>query len=330
MLANRTRWIWEPPMNISEPAVTAPAQPAGVEALPRVLAAMKAAARQAGIPTYDERVASLDKLERALLKNKDGIAKAIASDFGHRSRHETFVADVFVVLGSIKHTRSHLRDWMEAEDRETSFVFMPATCKVVYQPIGVVGIIAPWNYPVQLALAPLVSALAAGNRALIKPSELTPRTAEKIAEIVSQVLPGDHVAVVCGGPDIGETFARLPFDHLIFTGSALVGQKVLRAASENLVPVTLELGGKCPAIVGVEAGARTAAQRIMAGKTFNAGQTCLAPDYALIPAPMKDAFVQRCRQAVTELYPTLAHNPDYTTIVSEARYERLLRLIDDA
>src|SRR5581483_10363800 len=190
-----------PPMNNSDVAATATQASApntgsatSKEVDPRAtLEAMRAAARKAGVPSYDERIAALDTLERAVLKRKDAIAKAIASDFGTRSKHETLVADVFVVLGSIKHTRSHLRDWMEPEDRETSFVFMPATCKVVYQPIGVVGIISPWNYPVQLALAPLVAALAAGNRAMIKPSELVPETAALLRDLISETFPADQV-----------------------------------------------------------------------------------------------------------------------------------------
>jgi coniferyl-aldehyde dehydrogenase len=294
------------------------------------LNAMRAAARKAAVPTYDERIAALDKLERAVLKRKDAIAKAIASDFGHRSKHETFVADVFVVLGSIKHTRSHLRDWMEPEDRETSFVFMPATCKVVYQPIGVVGIISPWNYPVQLALAPLVAALAAGNRAMIKPSELVPETAALLRDLISETYPADQVAVVTGGTDVGEAFAKLPFDHLVFTGSTRVGRLVMRAASENLVPVTLELGGKSPTIVADDFNITVAAERIIAGKAFNAGQTCVAPDYVLVPKSKRDAFVDACKAAMAKLYPTLEKNPDYTSIVNDKHYARVRSYVDDA
>ncbi|MGH7435693.1 MAG: coniferyl aldehyde dehydrogenase [Polyangiaceae bacterium] len=304
---------------------------AGKEVDPKAtLDAMRAAARKAGIPTYDERIAALDKLERAVLKRKDAIAKAIAADFGHRSKHETFVADVFVVLGSIKHTRAHLRDWMEPEDRETSFVFMPATCKVVYQPIGVVGIISPWNYPVQLALAPLVAALAAGNRAMIKPSELVPETAALLRDLVSETFPADQVAVITGGPEVGESFAKLPFDHLVFTGSTRVGKLVMRAASENLVPVTLELGGKSPTIVADDFNVGVAAERIVAGKAFNAGQTCVAPDYVLVPKAKRDEFVEACKAAMAKLYPTLEKNADYTSIVNDKHYARVRSYVDDA
>jgi coniferyl-aldehyde dehydrogenase len=323
-------------MNNSERADTsaAAATPSGSggsdpQSMRATLEAMKAAGRRA-TPSYDDRVTALDKLERALLKRKDAIAKAIAADFGHRSKHETFVADVFVVLGSIKHTRSHLRDWMEPEDRETSFVFMPATCRLLYQPLGVVGIISPWNYPVQLALAPLVAALAAGNRAMIKPSELVPETAALLKDLVADTFPPDQVAVVTGGAEVGEAFAKLPFDHLVFTGSTRVGKLVMRAASENLVPVTLELGGKSPTLVADDFNVKVAAERIVAGKAFNAGQTCVAPDYVLCPKAKRDAFVDACKAAMAKLYPSLEKNADYTSIVNDKHYARVKAYVDDA
>jgi coniferyl-aldehyde dehydrogenase len=295
-----------------------------------VFGRIHAASRAKGAPSLEERALLLDRLEAALLAQKRAIVEVVGADFGHRAAHETLLADVFDLVAAIRHAKANLADWMAVQPREAAAAFFPSSAKVVFQPLGVVGIISPWNYPLQLALGPLVSALAAGNRALIKPSELTPRTADKLAEIVADTFPEDHVAVVRGGPDVGGAFARQPFDHLVFTGSPRVGQMVMRAASENLVPVTLELGGKCPAIVGAEARVRTGAERIMAGKTFNAGQTCLAPDYALIPSSMKDGFVQECRRAVARLYPTLARNPDYTAIASKARYDRLREVIDDA
>ncbi len=258
------------------------------------------------------------------------MADAVARDFGHRSRYETLLGEVLEVVFAIRHARAHLADWMAVQPREANALFFPSTAQVVFQPLGVIGIISPWNYPLQLALSPLVSALAAGNRALIKASELTPRTADVLAEIASKAMPADHVAVICGDSEVGEAFSRLAFDHLLFSGSARVGKLVMRAASENLVPVTLELGGKCPVIVGVEASVRTAAERVMAGKTFSAGQTCVAPDYALVPSSMKGAFVDACRHAVATLYPTFATNPDYTAIVSDAHYQRLQSLVEDA
>jgi coniferyl-aldehyde dehydrogenase len=306
------------------------AKPTSASDLEAILRRLKEAAGKSGAPTYDERIASLEKLERALLTRKEAIARAIARDFGNRSKHETLVGELFGLVGSIKHAKSHLRDWMDAEDRETSWVFLPATCQLVHQPLGVVGIIAPWNYPVLLALGPLVGALAAGNRVMMKPSELVPETSELLRDLVGATFPDDQVVVVTGGPDVGEAFAKLPLDHLLFTGSTRVGKMVMRAASENLVPVTLELGGKSPVIVGADFSTRVAAERIMAGKLFNAGQTCVAPDYALVPSGARDAFVEACKAAVAKMYPTLEKNPDYTTIVNEGHYARVRSYVDDA
>jgi coniferyl-aldehyde dehydrogenase len=291
---------------------------------------VRAAARARGAPTLGERLELLERFEGALIAGKSALADAVARDFGHRSKHETLLGELIPVVLASRHARAHLADWMTIQPRETNPLFFPSTAQVVLQPLGVVGIISPWNYPIQLALSPLVCALAAGNRALIKPSELTPHTSEAIAEILSKAIPSDHVALVTGGADVGEAFSRLAFDHLIFTGSARVGKLVMRAASENLVPVTLELGGKCPAIVGVEANARSAAERIMFGKTFNSGQTCVAPDYALVPAGMRAAFVEACRAAMGNLYPTLAANPDYTAMINVAHYERVQAIVSDA
>ncbi|HEX3346265.1 MAG TPA: aldehyde dehydrogenase family protein, partial [Polyangiaceae bacterium] len=244
-----------------------PATP--TESLDRVLAKMKERGRKNGAPTYDERIASLEKLERAIVARKGAIADAISRDFGNRSKHESMVSEVFIVLGAIKHTKAHLREWMEVEEREVGFVFLPASVELRPQPVGVVGIISPWNYPVQLALAPLVQVLAAGNRAMVKPSELVPETAALLHDLIAETFPEDQVTVVTGGPEVGEQFSRLPFDHLVFTGSTRVGKMVMRAASENLVPVTLELGGKSPTIVGKDFNVKTAAERIIAGKLFN-------------------------------------------------------------
>jgi acyl-CoA reductase-like NAD-dependent aldehyde dehydrogenase len=295
-----------------------------------LLRRMQEAQRKTGAPSYDDRIASLEKLERALLARKEAIADAISRDFGGRSRHETMMAEVFLVLGAIKHARAHLRDWMEPEDRETSWVFLPARVQVVPQPVGVVGIISPWNYPVQLALSPLVGALAAGNRAMIKPSELVPETAALLRDLIADTFPEDQVTVITGGADVGEAFSRLAFDHLVFTGSTRVGRIVMRNASEQLVPVTLELGGKSPTIVGMDFNPRVAAERIIAGKLFNAGQTCIAPDYVLVPTSARDAFVEACKATVAKLYPTLAVNPDYTSIVNEKHQDRLKSYVDDA
>ena len=308
----------------SKPATATAAEPGDI------LKRMRAAARKSGPPDYDQRIAQLDKLERVVLDKKHDLVRAISTDYGNRSKHETLAAEVMVVVNEIKHVRAHLHEWMETESRDVSWVFLPARAEVVMQPVGVVGIVAPWNYPVQLSLAPLVNALAAGNRVMLKPSEIAPATAEALKQLLAEVFESDQVAVVIGGPAVAETFTRLPFDHLVFTGSTRLGKIVMRAAAENLVPVTLELGGKSPAIISESYSIKRAAQKIMFGKCFNAGQTCVAPDYALVPSRLVDAFVEECRAAVTQMYPKLADNDDYTSVVSEAHYERLQGYLKDA
>jgi coniferyl-aldehyde dehydrogenase len=318
----------EPIAEARHVAVASP--PAPKVDLAATLAAMKATQRKEGTPSASQRIANLDRLEQALLARKDALAAAISRDFGNRSKHETIAAEIFVVQSEIRHARAHLRDWMRPQAREVGLAFMPATAEVVIQPLGVVGIISPWNYPAQLALGPLVGALAAGNRAMIKPSELVPETTAELSALIAEAFAPDLVTVVAGGAEVGEAFSRLPFDHLIFTGSTRIGKVVMRAAAENLVPVTLELGGKSPTIVGGGISARSAAEKIMAGKCFNAGQTCVAPDYVLVPRPMLAELATALEGAVTKMYPTLAANPDYTSIISERHYARLRGYIDEA
>lgn len=295
-----------------------------------LLERMKGAQRKQGAPSYETRLEHLERLERALLARKHDIAKAVSMDFGVRSKHETLAAEVFVVQNEIKHARAHLHEWMETEPREVSWMFLPGRAEVMMQPVGVVGIVSPWNYPVQLALGPLVGALAAGCRVMLKPSELVPDTAELLKTIVTETFAPDHVSVVTGGVEVAEIFSRLPFDHLVFTGSTRLGRIVMKAAAENLVPVTLELGGKSPAIVGEGYSLTQAAQKIMYGKLLNAGQTCIAPDYALVPRGRVDAFVEECRAAVAQMYPQIESNPDYTSIINDRHYQRLQSYLNDA
>jgi coniferyl-aldehyde dehydrogenase len=304
---------------------------AGIAAdLNGLLAKMRAAQRKSGAPDYDARVEHLDKLERTILARKHDIAKAVGMDFGVRSRHESLIAEVMVVVSSIKYARAHLHEWMETEPREVSWMFLPGRAEVIMQPLGVIGIISPWNYPVQLAIAPLVSALAAGNRAILKPSELVPDTAELLKAMIAETFAPDHVAVVTGGVDVSEAVSRLPLDHLVFTGSTRVGKIIMKAAAENLTPVTLELGGKSPAIVGESFSIKQAAQKIMMGKCFNSGQTCIAPDYVMVPKGRADAFVEECKAAFASMYPRIQTNPDYTAIINDRQYERLQFSLKDA
>jgi coniferyl-aldehyde dehydrogenase len=280
--------------------------------------------------SYAERMALLEKLASATRRWEERFAAAIDEDFGSRSKIETALAEVFITLASIKYIKRHLRSWMRPESRETSWVFMPARNRVVHQPKGIIGVIAPWNYPLQLALVPIAYAIAAGNRVILKPSELTPKTSDALAQMLGEVFSNDTCAVVTGGPEVGIAFSKLPFDHLFFTGSTTVGRHVMRAAAEHLVPVTLELGGKSPVIIHPDYPLEKAAERVAIGKLLNAGQTCIAPDYVLVPAGREAAFVQAFSAAVARFYPTLADNPDYTSIVSDRHFQRLARLRDEA
>lgn len=281
-------------------------------------------------PTVAERRARLDKLEQVVRANQQAIADACNADFGARSRHETLLADIFPTLAGLKHTRKHVAAWSKPRRVPVHWAFQPGSAKVLPQPLGVIGIIAPWNYPVQLALSPLVAALAAGNRAIIKPSELTPKTSQLLADMMAQAFDPSVVTVAQGGVEVAEAFSRLPFDHILFTGSTRVGAMVMRAAAENLTPVTLELGGKSPAVVADEFPLELAAERVMAGKLLNAGQTCIAPDYVLVPKGKSQEFIAACQKVVARTRPTLRDNPDYTAVVNDRQYARLRSWLQDA
>ena len=301
-----------------------------LEELKNVFDAQRAAFRRQPNPPAGERQAHLDALCRLLTENADAMAAAIDGDFGHRSRHETKLLEVFPALEAAKHGRRRIARWMYAERKPVSVWFWPGRAEVVKQPLGVVGVLAPWNYPLYLSVAPLVSALAAGNRVILKPSEFTPRSSELLAQLIGRYFARDHVSVVNGGVEVARAFAELPFDHLLFSGSTTVGREVMRAASANLTPVTLELGGKSPAIVAPGFPIKTAAYRILAGKCLNAGQTCVAPDYALIPEGTEGAFIAAARAAVGRLYPGGAASADYTAIINARHFGRLRECLDDA
>jgi coniferyl-aldehyde dehydrogenase len=300
------------------------------DGLNALLSGQRSAFLREGPPTLAQRRSDLKKLKEALLAHREGFITAINADFGHRSRHETSLLDLASVVGGINYLRRNLARWMRPERRRVAAHFFPGSTRVVYQPLGVVGIISPWNYPVALAMMPLATALAAGNRAMIKPSELTPATSELMRSMLSEVFPQDQVAIVTGDKNVGVAFSNLAFDHLLFTGSTPVGRAVMRAASENLVPVTLELGGKSPAIVERGSSLQTAARRIAYGKLANAGQTCVAPDYTLVAEQEIEGFVSAYTAEVSKLYPNIDSNPDYTSIVNDRHHARLLGLLDDA
>jgi coniferyl-aldehyde dehydrogenase len=307
-----------------------PPPSAGVAELNRLFALQKKSQREDGNPTFEVRQARLKALQSALLKHKDALAEAVDADFGGRSRHETLVLEIYMVLEAIKNLRRHLRDWMCPRQRPMSWVLLPAKAKVVLQPLGLVGIIGPWNYPVQLSLVPLATAVAAGNRVLLKPSEFTPSTNKAITELLKESLPEDVAAVTPGAVDVAVAFSQKPFDHLFFTGSTTVGRHVMRAAADNLTPVTLELGGKSPAIVHESYPITMAAERIAFGKLINAGQTCIAPDYALIPRARVDEFVTAFQKCAQKSYPRFLDNADFSAIVNERHYRRLQELLTDA
>jgi len=281
-------------------------------------------------PGYERRIDALRALEGALVSRQRDIADAVAGDFGGRPAEETLALELIPLLNELRHACRHLKRWMAPQRVGVPWQLWPASSRIVYQPLGVVGILSPWNYPFFLTLTPLVGVLAAGNHALLKPSELAPASAALIASIVAEIFPPEYVSVVTGGADTARQMTALPFDHLVFTGSTRVGRAVMKAASENLVPVTLELGGKSPAIVHADYPLDRAAERILAGKLYNAGQTCVAPDYVLVARGHADAFVEASRRVVRRMYPSGFSGRDYTRIINAHHFDRLEDLLEDA
>ncbi|BBP79982.1 MULTISPECIES: coniferyl aldehyde dehydrogenase [Pseudomonas] len=282
------------------------------------------------MPPAEQRRQWLDSLRQLLSDERQALVEAISHDFGNRSADETLLAELMPSLHALHYARRHLKGWMKPARRKVGLAFQPASAKVVYQPLGVVGVIVPWNYPLFLAIGPLVGALSAGNRVMLKLSESTPATGLLLKELLGRVFPEDLVCVVLGEAEVGMAFSKLPFDHLLFTGATSIGRHVMRAAAENLTPVTLELGGKSPAIVSSDVPLEDAAERIAFGKTLNAGQTCVAPDYVLVPEERVGSFVEAYRQAVRSFYPSLVDNPDYTSIINERQLARLNGYLSDA
>ena len=282
------------------------------------------------LPDWQTRARRLRALEAVINQHRDEIAAAIQADFGCRPREETDLLEVFPSLSAIRHALRHGRRWMKPKRAMASMAFLPASTALHPQPLGVVGIIVPWNYPLFLAAGPLVDALAAGNRAMVKMSEYTPRFSQLFAELVARHFQPDEVIVINGDASVGQAFASLPFDHLLFTGSTSVGHHVMRAASANLTPVTLELGGKSPAILGPGARFEHAVERILLGKLVNAGQTCIAPDYVLLPRADVARFASIAREATARLYPDFTSNQQYASIATDRHYQRLIELRDGA
>lgn len=302
-------------------------------ALNALLVKQRTAQLRDGAPSAAIRIDRLKRCIALLVDHRSDIEAALSADFGARSSHVTAFADVASSIGPLKHARSHVTRWMKTERRGTTpriLGFLGAKAEIHHQPKGIVGVISPWNFPVNLTFGPLAGVLAAGNRAMVKPSEMTPATSELMKKMFASAFDEEEIAVVTGGPEVGQAFASLAFDHIIFTGATSIGRQVMRAAAENLVPVTLELGGKSPVIIGRSADLTTSAARIMNGKTLNAGQICLAPDYVLAPADKIGGFVEAAKSAVHHMFPTIRDNPDYTAVVADRHFERLTSYLDDA
>ncbi len=298
--------------------------------LPSVFKAQRIAYDSQPAPSGKQRQQHLTVLLDLLLEHQEDFVSALDADFGGRSRNETLFAEIFTSVTALKHSRSHVEKWMRREYRPLDWPLQPARAYLEPQPLGVVGIVSPWNYPIFLTMSPIASALAAGNRVMLKPSELTPRTAELLQRLLATRFAEDHVAVIPGGPDVGEAFVRLPFDHLLFTGSTAVGRHVMKAASDNLTPVTLELGGKSPVLIADDASLNDVAQDVMYGKLLNAGQTCIAPDYILIPKSRQEDLVAALRTWANAFYPEGANSKDYSAIINERHHARLTRYVAEA
>ncbi len=276
-----------------------------------------------------------DRLTRAiamLVDHGEALAAAVSEDFGHRSSKLTILSDINPSITGMKHARKHVDSWARTEKRKTMFPLslLGARSRVEYQPKGVVGLIAPWNFPVGMVMTPLAGIFAAGNRVMIKPSEFTPRTSDLFAELFPKYFSKEEVAVITGGPEVGKAFSELPFDHIIFTGATTIGKHIMRAAAENLTPVTLELGGKSPVIVSESADLDKLADRVTMGKMMNAGQICLAPDYLLVSDAQEAPVVEKIKASASAMYPTLLDNDDYTSVVNDRHFARLTAYIDDA
>jgi len=293
----------------------------------RIFALQRRAYLRDPYPSLAERRENLTKLERILVDNVEAIAEAINLDFGHRSAEESKVLEIFGCVDGIRHTRRKLRKWMKPQRRHVSMMFATAANRVIPQPKGVVGVVAPWNYPLFLTISPLTSILAAGNRAMIKMASNSQHLCRLLHEKIREQFPEEVVAVLPGVR--AQDFSTLPFDHIIFTGSADAGRTVMRSAAENLTPITLELGGKSPTIICDDYDVETAASNILYGKFINAGQTCLAPDYLFVPAAKREQFVEAAKRIVAQRYPDI-NDRSYTSVIDEKSYRRLRATLDDA
>ena len=285
-----------------------------------------------GFVSAETRIDRMQRGMNSVAKFQDKLVEALNTDFTCRPRELSMLTDISASILPFKSAIKQVRTWMKPEKRKTMFPLglLGGRSRIEYQPLGVVGVISPWNFPVNLTFGPMADIIAAGNRVMIKPSEFTPTVSEVMAEVVADAWDEKEVTIFPGGPEVGAAFSGLPFDHLLFTGATSIARHIMAAAAKNLVPVTLELGGKSPVVISRSADVKTAITRIMMGKTMNAGQICLAPDYLLVPEEKLDEVIEEARAAVTEMYPTLLSNPEYTSVVNDRHFTRLSENVADA
>ncbi len=298
-----------------------------------ILDRQRAAYLAEGIVTSETRIDRIERAVRVVKKHQKAFVQAMNEDFGHRSEHQSLFTDVASSIGPLRHAQQNLKRWQKKDKRKVTpgiLALLGAKAWVEYQPLGVVGVISPWNFPVNLTFTPLAGVLSAGNRCMIKPSEYTPATSAAMAAGFAEEFDEEEIAVITGGPQTGADFSGLAFDHLLFTGATSVAKHVMRAASENLVPVTLELGGKSPVIISPKADMAPTTDALMAGKMMNAGQICLAPDYVFVPRDRMGEFVESSKRSVAKMYPTLLDNPDYTSVINARHFERINGYVDEA
>lgn len=307
-------------------AVSAP------ERVRTVLARQQAASLAEGPPSAALRIERINRVINLLVDNQQRLCEALARDFTWRSHDQSLMADVLLPVYGLKYARDHVRRWMRPERRkaELGSGWLGARAEIHYQPLGTIGIISPWNFPIAIALAPLAEALAAGNRAIILFSELSPATAGLLIELLAEQFDDSEVAAFIGGAELGAAFSAMPLDHLVFTGSPRVGRLVMRAAAENLTPLTLELGGKSPTIIGRGADLENAARRIWGGKGVSSGQACIAPDYVLVHEDDRERLLSCMQTELRRLFPTLLNNPDYTAMATPGQYQRMQACLQDA
>ena len=308
-----------------------------IQNMHRVLELQKSLNIKEGAPSLELRADRLDRVVSMVMKYEKEIISALQEDFGNRDPVMSAATEVGSVVGPMIHAKKNLKKWMKTEKRKAAIAplgsalsLLGAKAEIRYQPKGVVGAISPWNFPLNLALAPLAGILSSGNRVMLKPSELTPASSELTKSMIEESFDESEIAVFTGDPEVGAAFSGLAFDHLIFTGGTAIAKHVMKAASENLVPLTLELGGKSPVVVGKSSKIKETATRVMQGKTMNAGQICLAPDYALVPEEKVDDFVKASVEVTSEMYPEMKDNDDFTSIVNQKHFDRIQGLLEDA